>query len=64
MTETVFITSDKEGQLLSNGTGARQQQIAEALRKGIEGYLSTHWHPRSSARAGLPAARHILLGSG
>lgn len=40
--ETVFITNDKEGQLLSNGTGARQQQIAEALRKGIEGYLSTH----------------------
>jgi N-acetylmuramoyl-L-alanine amidase len=27
--ETVFITNDKEGQLLSNGT--RQQQIAEAL---------------------------------
>ena len=40
--ETVFITNDNEGQLLSNGTGARQQQIAEALRKGIEGYLSTH----------------------
>jgi N-acetylmuramoyl-L-alanine amidase len=40
--ETVFITSHKEGRLLSNGTGARQQQIAEALRAGIEGYLSTH----------------------
>jgi N-acetylmuramoyl-L-alanine amidase len=40
--ETVFITSDKEGRLLSNGTGARQQQIAEALRMGIEGYLSPH----------------------
>jgi N-acetylmuramoyl-L-alanine amidase len=40
--ETVFITNDKEGQLLSNGTGARQQQIAEELRKGIEGYLSAH----------------------
>jgi N-acetylmuramoyl-L-alanine amidase len=40
--ETVFITNDNEGQLLSNGTGARQQQIAEALRSGIEGYLSTH----------------------
>jgi N-acetylmuramoyl-L-alanine amidase len=40
--ETVFITSDAEGRLLSDGTGVRQQQIAEALEKGIEGYLSTH----------------------
>jgi len=40
--ETVFITSDREGQLLSNGTGARQQQIAQALRVGIEDYLTTH----------------------
>ncbi|MDQ2671411.1 MAG: N-acetylmuramoyl-L-alanine amidase [Actinomycetota bacterium] len=40
--ETVFITSDREGQLLSNGTGARQQQIAQALRVGIEEYLATH----------------------
>jgi N-acetylmuramoyl-L-alanine amidase len=40
--ETVFITSDREGQLLSNGTGARQQQIAQALRVGIEHYLTTH----------------------
>ena len=40
--ETVFITSDREGQLLSNGTGARQQQIAEALGVGIENYLATH----------------------
>jgi N-acetylmuramoyl-L-alanine amidase len=40
--ETVFITSDREGQLLSNGTGLRQQQIAEALRVGIEDYLATH----------------------
>ena len=38
--ETVFITNDREGQLLSNGTGARQQQIAQALRVGIEGYLT------------------------
>jgi len=30
--ETVFITSDREGQLLSNGPGTRQRQIAEALR--------------------------------
>ena len=40
--ETVFITSDREGQLLSNGTGTRQQQIAQALRVGIENYLATH----------------------
>jgi N-acetylmuramoyl-L-alanine amidase len=40
--ETIFITSDREGQLLSNGTGARQQQIAQALRVGIEDYLTTH----------------------
>ena len=40
--ETVFITSDREGQLLSNGTGARQQKIAQALRVGIEDYLTTH----------------------
>jgi len=40
--ETVFITSDREGQLLSNGTGARQQQIAQALRVGSEDYLATH----------------------
>ena len=39
--ETVFITNDKEAQLLSNGTGARQQQIAEALTTGIENYLTT-----------------------
>jgi N-acetylmuramoyl-L-alanine amidase len=39
--ETVFITSNAEGRLLSDGTGARQQQIAEALRTGIENYLST-----------------------
>jgi N-acetylmuramoyl-L-alanine amidase len=40
--ESVFITSAREGQLLSNGTGARQQQIAQALRVGIEDYLTTH----------------------
>ena len=40
--ETVFITNDREGQLLSNGTGTRQQQIAQALRVGIENYLATH----------------------
>jgi N-acetylmuramoyl-L-alanine amidase len=40
--ETVFITNDKEAQLLSDGTGARQKQIAEALKAGIEDYLTTH----------------------
>jgi N-acetylmuramoyl-L-alanine amidase len=40
--ETVFITGDREGQLLSSGTGTRQQQIAQALRVGIEDYLTTH----------------------
>jgi N-acetylmuramoyl-L-alanine amidase len=40
--ETVFITNDREAQLLANGTGTRQQQIAEALKTGIEKYLATH----------------------
>jgi N-acetylmuramoyl-L-alanine amidase len=40
--ETVFITSDAEGRLLSDGTGARQQQIAGVLKIGIEDYLATH----------------------
>ena len=40
--ETVFITSEAEGRLLSDGTGARQQQIAEALEAGVEEYLATH----------------------
>ena len=40
--ETVFITSNAEGKLLANGTGARQQQIAEKLEAGIETYLSAH----------------------
>ena len=39
--ETVFITNDKEAQLLSDGTGARQQRIAEALKVGIEDYLTS-----------------------
>lgn len=37
--ETVFITSDAEGRLLADGTGVRQQQIAEALEPAIEGYF-------------------------
>lgn len=49
--ETVFITSDKEGRLLSDGTGTRQQQVAQALQAGIENYLATHWpNDRTTAR--------------
>jgi N-acetylmuramoyl-L-alanine amidase len=40
MAETVFITSKNEGRLLSDGTGARQQQIAGALAAGIEAYFA------------------------
>ena len=39
--ETVFITSNEEGQLLSDGTGVRQMEIAQKLEAGIEGYLVT-----------------------
>ena len=39
--ETVFITNDREAQLLSNGTGTRQEQIAERLKVGIESYLAS-----------------------
>ena len=37
--ETVFITSDYEGNLLKNGGGTRQQQIAQALKAGLENYF-------------------------
>ena len=40
--ETVFITNREEGRRLSEVTEARQQEIAEALRSGIERYLATH----------------------
>jgi N-acetylmuramoyl-L-alanine amidase len=40
--ETVFITSEAEGRLLSGGTGVRQQQIAVALETGIADYLAAH----------------------
>jgi len=39
--ESVFITNRDEVRLLSEGAGARQQQIAEALKIGIEDYLRT-----------------------
>lgn len=38
--ETVFITSEREGRLLSDGTGVRQQQIAGALHSGVEAYFA------------------------
>ena len=37
--ESVFITSDSEGDLLTNGGGTRQDQIAEALKAGLESYF-------------------------
>jgi N-acetylmuramoyl-L-alanine amidase len=37
--ETIFITNEGERGLLSNGTGTRQQQIAEALKAGLESYF-------------------------
>ncbi len=40
--ETVFITVEAEGRLLSDSTGVRQQQIARALKIGIGDYLATH----------------------
>jgi N-acetylmuramoyl-L-alanine amidase len=41
--ETVFITNTNEAnQLADPTTYGRQQQIAEALRSGIEHYLATH----------------------
>jgi N-acetylmuramoyl-L-alanine amidase len=39
--ETVFITNNVEGNLLSDPAGIRQEQIVEALRSGIEHYLAT-----------------------
>jgi N-acetylmuramoyl-L-alanine amidase len=46
--ETVFITSEKEGLLLSqppkypDGSNERQQQIAHKLQEGIKAYLAAH----------------------
>jgi N-acetylmuramoyl-L-alanine amidase len=40
--ETVFITNDQEARLLSDGTGNRQEQIAQKLKVGIEAYLTPH----------------------
>jgi N-acetylmuramoyl-L-alanine amidase len=37
--ETLFVTNPNEAKLLSDGTGARQQEIAEKLRQGVRKYL-------------------------
>lgn len=50
--ETVFITNDDEAQLLANGT--RQDEIAEALRAGIESYLLSSSQPDSGDGGGGP----------
>ena len=39
LAETVFLSSEYEYNLLTNGTGERQQQIAEALAQGIENFV-------------------------
>lgn len=39
--ETVFITSNAEADLLKNGGGKRQAQIAQSLKAGIKSYLPT-----------------------
>lgn len=40
--ESVFITSRAEGELLSDPSQARQDEIALALKTGIEAYLRNH----------------------
>jgi N-acetylmuramoyl-L-alanine amidase len=42
LAETVFLTNDSEAQRLSDGTGTRQNEIAQALASGIEGWLASH----------------------
>ncbi len=42
--ESVFITSDYEGDLLTNGGGTRQDQIAEALKAGLDSYFLKNPH--------------------
>lgn len=42
LAETVFISSDLENALLQNGTGNRQQEIAQRLYNAISGWLLTH----------------------
>jgi N-acetylmuramoyl-L-alanine amidase len=40
--ETVFITSSSEYSLLTNGSGTRQQAIAQKLQAGINNWFATH----------------------
>lgn len=42
LAETVFITSNTEYSLLTDGTGNRQEAIAQQLASGVENWLSTH----------------------
>lgn len=42
LAETVFITSNAEYSLLTDGTGNRQEAIAQQLASGIENWLSSH----------------------
>lgn len=42
LAETVFITSQDEYNLLTDGTGNRQQEIARQLENGVLTWLSTH----------------------
>jgi N-acetylmuramoyl-L-alanine amidase len=37
--ETLFVTNPDEARLLSDGTGVRQQEIAEKLRQDVRKYL-------------------------
>src|SRR5215218_4598420 len=62
--ETVFISNDTEGQLLSDPSEVRQQQIADALRTGIEEYLAKHYqgenpHSTTSTPTGKRRARRV-----
>lgn len=46
MQETVFISNTQECQQLTDGTGNRQQQIAQSLYNGIKDWFSQPPHPR------------------
>ena len=39
--ESLFITNTDEGTLPSNGTGGRQDEIAQRIKVGIENYFSS-----------------------
>jgi len=46
MQETVFISNTQECQLLTDGTGIRQQQIAQSLYNGLVDWFSQPQPPR------------------